>query len=129
MNRDSLLHEGICRAEQECGIDIGVELRPLNRPGSPVYSMWENATPAFVLAGGVIAVWVFAGWIWALSALASGVILMLSVVNMLVMTRVRRRTLRLALADAAGWNALWDEGVLSLRMRNRTETECSGGSE
>lgn len=126
MSRDAVLHERICQAERDGRVEIGVELRPLNQPGSPVYSQWENATPTFVLAGAVVVVWAFAGWIWAASAAASGVILMLTVVNMAVMTRVRRRAMALALSDESGWAALWRQGVLSLRLPGRRDSECSG---
>lgn len=126
MNRDAKLHERIRDAERDRAVEIGVELRPLNQPDSPVYSMWENALPAFVLAAFVILVWFFAGWVWALAAAASGVILLVTVVNMLVMTRLRRRALALALADEAGWSSLWEMGVLSLRLPGQKNSECSG---
>ena len=124
MRRDEALHERIRVAEAERRVDVGVDLRPLNRPGSPVYVMWKNAAPTFGLAAIVVVVWLAADWIWAMAALASGVILLLTVVNMMVMTRVRRRALALALNDVAGWSSLWDQGVLSLRLPAEKGSEC-----
>lgn len=124
MRRDAALHERIRVAERDRAVDIGVDLKPLNRQGSPVYVMWENATPTFGLALLVVIVWLIGGWIWAMAALASGVILLLTVVNMFVMTRVRQRALALALGDVAGWTSLWDQGVLSLRLPGQKTGEC-----
>lgn len=125
MATDQQLHARIRRAEPAREIEIGVDLRRLNRPDSPVFARWDNALPGFALVAAVLLAFVLGGWVWALAIAASGLILLATVVNLLVMTRLRTRALRMALADAEGWQRLWDLGGLTLRLPGRPESECA----
>lgn len=121
---DEELYELIWDAEREGLLEIGIDLRRLNRPGSPAFSMWDNAIPGMLFVVAVVATLVFAGWIWALAVAASGLILLLTSVNFLVMMRLRRRAWTLARANLRHWRELWRMGGLSLRLIGRPEIEA-----
>jgi len=121
---DEELYEQIWDAERQGLLEIGIDLRRLNRPGSPAFSMWDNAIPGMLFVVAVLASLVFAGWVWALAVAASGLILLLTSVNFLVMMRLRRRAWTLARASLHHWRELWRMGGLSLRLIGRPEIEA-----
>ncbi len=116
------LHLRIVAAEETRAVEIGVELRRLNKPDSPVFSRAENAAPFFVTVAAVAAGFWLGGWLWALAIGASALILVATGVHYLIMLRLRRRALAYALADAERWQRLWDLGALTLRLPRRDET-------
>ncbi len=126
MPTDTQLHDRIREAEAARRVEIGVELRRLNRPDSPVFGRWDNAVPAFVLIAAVVAAFVFGGWLVALATAASGLVLMLTTVNLAVMSLLRWRALDMALSGPEGWERLWAIGGLTLRLPRRPDTECKG---
>lgn len=121
---DEALYDLIWDAEREGLLEIGIDLRKLNRPGSPAFSMWDNAIPGMLFVVVVLATLIFAGWVWALALAASGLILLLTTVNFLVMMRLRRRAWTLARVDLRHWRELWRMGGLSLRLPAWPEIEA-----
>lgn len=126
MPTDAQLHDRILRADAARRVDVGVELRRLNRPDSPVFARWDNALPGFVALAAVLLAAILGGWLWALGIAASMLILLLTTVNFVVMTRLRRRAMAMARSGPEGWQRLWDLGGLTLRLPDRPETECAG---
>lgn len=124
------LYELIWDAEREGVIEIGIDLRSLNRPDSPVFSVWDNGIPGMAFVAAVLVTLVFAGWIWALAIAASGLILLLTSVNFLVMMRLRRRAWTMARSNLRSWREIWRQGGLSLRLTQHPDVEAhSPGSD
>ena len=116
------LHERIVAAEGAQAVEVGLDLRRLNEPDSPVFNRAENSVPFFVAMGSVFAALYFGGWVWALAVAGSALILMATGLQYLLMLRLRRRALAYALANPEGWQRLWDKGGLTLRLPQREET-------
>ncbi len=116
------LHERIAAAESARAVEVGIDLRRLNEPDSPVFNRAENTGPFFVAMAAVFAALWFGGWVWALAVGASALILMATGLQYLLMIRLRRRALAYALADPDRWQRLWDIGGLTLRLPQREET-------
>lgn len=124
-----VLFDRLVAAEASRMVEVGVELRRLNRPDSPVFSRADNATPLFASVGAALAALYFGGWVWAMAIAGSAAILMLTGVNYVVMRRLRRRALAYALAGPEGWQRLWDMGGLSLRLPGRNDTQAVSPDE
>lgn len=118
------LYELVWDAERDGLVEIGIDLRNLNRAGSPVFSVWDNGIPGIVFVTAVLVTLVFAGWIWALAMAASGLILLLTSVNFLVMMRLRRRAWTKARSNLRNWQEIWRHGGLSLRLTQRPDVEA-----
>ena len=116
------LHERIVAAEGARAVEVGLDLRRLNEPDSPVFNRGENAVPFFVSVGAVFAALYLGGWVWALAVAGTALILMATGLQYLLMLRLRRRALAYALSDPEGWQRLWDLGGLTLRMPRRDDT-------
>ncbi len=116
------LHERIVAAASAQAVEVGIDLRRLNEPDSPVFNRAENAAPFFVAMGAVFAALYFGGWIWALAVAGTALILMATGLQYLLMLRLRRRALAYALSDPEGWQRLWDKGGLTLRLPQRDDT-------
>lgn len=121
---DEELYELVWDAERDGLVEIGVDLRNLNRAGSPVFSVWDNGIPGIVFATAVLLTLVFAGWVWALAMAASGLILLLTSVNFLVMMRLRRRAWTKARSNLGNWQQIWRHGGLSLRLTQQPGVEA-----
>jgi len=116
------LHARIVAAEDARRVEVGVDLRRLNKPDSPVFSQLENAAPFFAALGAVFAAFWFGGWVWALAVGAGALILVATGIHYVVMLRLRRRSLAYAFSSAERWQRLWDMGGLTLRLPRRAET-------
>ena len=116
------LHERIVAAEGARAVEVGIDLRRLNEPGSPVFNRAENSAPFFVAMAAVFAALYFGGWVWALAVAGTALILMATGLQYLLMVRLRRRALVYALSDPEGWQRLWDLGGLTLRLPGRDDT-------
>ena len=116
------LHERIVAAEGAQAVEVGIDLRRLNEPDSPVFNRAENSAPFFVAMGSVFAALYFGGWIWALAVAGTALILMATGLQYVLMLRLRRRALAYALSDPERWQKLWDMGGLTLRMPGRDDT-------
>ncbi|WP_372616790.1 hypothetical protein [Falsiroseomonas sp.] len=95
-------------------LKLGVHIRKMNSPGSPVYRTWENVWPA-----GLILVTSFAATAWVHYYLGGAILVAgcwwwLTRVQPKVKDGVFDRTMLFALQSDAHFDALWAKGVLSL---------------
>ncbi len=116
-------------------VKLGVGIRQMNSPGSPVYRAWENVwPPALVLGGSILALklggMLLAGFgfqqggTWAgMAVLAGGCWWWLAKVMPKVKDRVFERSAAFALQSPAHFDALWSRGVLSLYAKMPDGTE------
>ena len=106
-------------------IRLGVHIRRMNTPGSPVYRTWENVwPPAAVLLASVVALkwgggpleWIgirqAGGWAGTI-VLGLGCWWWLSKIMPKVKDGVFDRTTAFALQSPAHFDALWTQGILS----------------
>ncbi len=116
-------------------IKLGVSIRRMNSPGSPVYRSWENVWPAgLVLLSSVVALkfggaaleWtgIQQGGAWAGTiVLGLGCWWWLSKVMPKVKDGVFDRTAAFALQSPAHFDALWAKSILSLYAKMPDGTE------
>ncbi|MCY3980927.1 MAG: hypothetical protein OXF26_13405 [Alphaproteobacteria bacterium] len=116
------LHERIVAAEGLRAVEVGIDLRRLNEPDSPVFNRAENTAPFFGAVGAVFAALYLGGWVWALAVAGTALILMATGLQYLLMLRLRRRALAYALSNLERWQRLWDMGGLTLRLPSRNDT-------
>jgi hypothetical protein len=95
-------------------LKLGVHIRKMNSPGSPVYRTWENVWPA-----GLILATSFAATAWVHYYLGGAILLVgcwwwLTRVQPKVKDGVFERTTHWALQSDAHFDGLWAKGVLSL---------------
>ncbi|MCS6892900.1 MAG: hypothetical protein RMK64_13245 [Rhodovarius sp.] len=104
-------------------VKLGVHIRKMNSPGSPVYRTWENVWPAgtiLVTSFGATALVHF--YLGAL-VLAVGCYWWLDRVLPRIKEGVFRRTAELVLNDVRQFDLLWSRGVLSLYAKLPDGTE------
>ncbi len=116
------LHERIVAAEGLRAVEVGIDLRRLNEPDSPVFNRVENTAPFFGAVGAVFAALYLGGWVWALAVAGTALILMATGLQYLLMLRLRRRARAYALSNPERWQRLWDMGGLTLRLPSRNDT-------
>lgn len=116
-------------------VKLGVSIRQMNSPGSPVYRSWENIwPPAVVLVGSFLALKVGGpllaemgiaqGGSWlGLAVLGAGCWWWLAKVMPKVKDGVFDRSAAFALQSPAHFDALWAKGVLSLYAKMPDGTE------
>lgn len=117
-------------------VKLGVSIRRMNSPGSPVYRSWENVwPPAAALIASVIALkwggWPFEalfgakqGGAWAGTiVLLAGCWWWIAKIMPKVKDGVFDRTAAFALKSPAAFDALWAQGVLSLYAKMPDGTE------
>jgi len=126
---DQALFERIWYAERDGRIDLGFDLKLLNRPGSPVYRMSDNVLPWVAFVCLVVVGWRLAGWIGALAAAAATVVLIATTVNFAVMGRLRARARAHALSGRIGFAELWRLGALSLRLKGDPASEMQSPAQ
>ncbi|BDG70887.1 hypothetical protein [Roseomonas fluvialis] len=121
-------------------VKLGVHIRKMNSPGSPVYQSWENVWPAgLILAvsfaalkwGGapLVALGVEQGGAWAGTiVLGVGCWWWMYRVMPRVKDGVFDRTAAFALQSPGHFDALWAKGVLSLyaKLPDGTERAATG---
>jgi hypothetical protein len=95
-------------------VKLGVHVRRMNSPGSPVYRYGENVWPAAAILVGSFAVTALVHFYLGAAVLAVGVWWWLTRVQPRVREGVFDRTAALALGSPAAFDALWAKGVLSL---------------
>nr|WP_232478894.1 hypothetical protein [Roseomonas rosulenta] len=121
-------------------VKLGVHLRRMNSPGSPVYRTWENVWPAgLILAASFVALkWggapldalgIRQGGTWAgMGVLGLGCWWWIARVMPKVKDGVFDRTAAYALQSPAHFDALWGQGVLSLYAKMPDGTERAATS-
>ena len=102
---------------------LGVNIRQMNSPGSPVYRAMPNiAVPiAALLASALATVWIHT-WV-GFAVLLAGAGYWLLRIQPRIKDEVFDRTAALALSGDAAFDALWARGVLSLYARLPDGTE------
>jgi hypothetical protein len=93
---------------------LGVHIRKMNSPGSPVYQYTENVWPAAVVLFGSFAATALLHWYAGAALLAAGCWWWLAKVQPKIRDGVFDRTSGFALQSEAHFDALWAKGVLSL---------------
>lgn len=126
MADDQDLYERVWYAERDGKIDLGVDLKALNKPESPVFSRSDHLLPWLALICVTIVGWQLGGWVAGLAAAASMVILIATTINLAVMDRLRKRALKYALSGRAAFDELWGMGGLSLRVKDEPQSEVCG---
>lgn len=116
-------------------VKLGVHIRRMNAPGSPVYRMWENVwPPALVLGTSVVALRWGGGLLSALGVDKGGSWLGLLVLGIgcwwwlaKIMPKVKdgvfERSAAFALQSPRHFDALWAQGILSLYAKMPDGTE------
>jgi hypothetical protein len=96
------------------GMRLGIAVRPMNSPGSPVYRMPENVwPPAVVLAASLLSTWAVHYYL-GFAVLAAGCWWWLTKIQPRISNEVYERTSALVLNDITAFDGLWRKGVLSL---------------
>jgi hypothetical protein len=95
-------------------VKLGVHIRKMNSPGSPVYHAGENVWPAAIVLVGSFAATALVHFYLGAAVLAVGCWWWLGKVQPRVRDGVYDRTAAWALADERNFDALWAKGVLSL---------------
>ena len=106
-------------------VKLGVHLRKMNSPGSPVYRSWENIWPAGLILIGSFAGTVLVHFYLGAAILGLGCWWWLAKVMPRIKDGVFERTAALALANEAQFDALWAKGVLSLYAKLDDGTELA----
>ena len=120
------LFERIWYAERDGRIELGIDLKRLNRPDSPVFSRRDMLLPWVALVCIVVVGWRMGGWLGAGTAAAAMLILMATTINFAVMRRLRQRAHAYALSGLAGFDDLWGYGALSVRLKDDAASEIEG---
>jgi hypothetical protein len=95
-------------------VRLGVHIRRMNSPGSPVYNGAENILPAaLVLVGSFLASLVI-HWYVGAAVLALGCWWWIGSVQPKVRDAVYERSALYALSDVQRFDALWGKGMLTL---------------
>lgn len=120
------LFERVWYGERDGRIDLGVDLKRLNKPNSPVFSHVDHLLPWAALICLAIAGWRLGGWVGAFAAAASMLVLILTTINWAVMDRLRKRTVAHAMSGRSGFDELWALGGLSIRIKGEATSEVKG---
>ena len=96
------------------GMRLGIAIRPMNSPGSPVYHAAENVwPPALVLGASLLGTWAVHYYL-GFALLAVGCWWWLAKYQPRISNDVYERTSALVLHDQSAFDSLWKKGVLSL---------------
>jgi hypothetical protein len=95
-------------------VKLGVHIRKMNSPGSPVYQGMENILPAAAILVGSFAATALLHFYVGAAVLAVGCWWWLAKVLPKIKTDVFERTAALVLKDEMQMDLLWAKGVLSL---------------
>lgn len=95
-------------------VRLGVHIRRMNSPGSPVYNTTENILPAALVLGGSFLASALVHWYLGAAVLALGCWWWIGKVQPKIRDGVYERAALYALSDMSRFDALWGKGVLSL---------------
>lgn len=123
---DQALYDRIWLAQRDGKVEIGTDLRALNKPGSPAYKRSENLLPWVAFGALTLVGYQMAGWIGAVAVATGMAVLMMTTFSFLVLSRVRNRAKDYALSGRMGFEQLWDGGGLTLRMTGDAASEITG---
>lgn len=104
-------------------VQLGVHIRKMNTPGSPVYRQGENVWPlSLLLVASLLGIWLVHFYVGAL-ILAVGTIYWVMKIQPRVKAGVFERSAALALENEANFDALWAKDVLTLYAKLPDGTE------
>ncbi|WP_159350174.1 hypothetical protein [Roseomonas harenae] len=104
-------------------VKLGINIRQMNAPGSPVYRTWENITvPVILLGASMLATLYIHTWV-GLAVLVVGAAWWILKVLPKVRDEVFDRSAAFALSSEATFDAMWAKGVLSLYAKMPDGTE------
>lgn len=104
-------------------VQLGVHIRKMNSPGSPVYRQGENVWPlSLLLVASLLGIWLVHFYVGAL-ILAAGTIYWVMKIQPRVKQGVFERSAALALANEANFDALWAKDALTLYAKLPDGTE------
>lgn len=95
-------------------VKLGVHIRKMNSPGSPVYFYGENIWPAATILTASFAGTALVHWYLGAAILAVGCYWWIFKVQPRIRDGVFERTTALAILSEENFDALWAKGVLSL---------------
>lgn len=95
-------------------VKLGVNIRKMNSPGSPVYRMAENVWPAALILGGSFAGTALIHFYVGAAILAVGCWWWLARVHPRIKDGVFERTAAMALASERQMDIMWGTGALTL---------------
>lgn len=94
-------------------VKLGVHIRKMNSPGSPVYRQGENIWPAAAILVGSFGATALVHFYLGAAVLAVGAWWWLTKVHPRIVDGVFERTVAYILASERNFEALWAKGVLS----------------
>ncbi|MBC9179840.1 hypothetical protein [Pseudoroseomonas ludipueritiae] len=104
-------------------VQLGVHIRKMNTPGSPVYRQGENVWPlSLLLVASLLGIWLVHFYVGAL-ILAAGTIYWVMKIQPRVKQGVFERSAALALENEANFDALWAKDALTLYAKLPDGTE------
>lgn len=104
-------------------VKLGVHIRRMNSPGTPVYRYGENIIPAALILGGSFSATAAVHWYLGAVVLAVGCWWWLTKHMPRVKDAVFDRTSALVLSSEAAFDLWWSKGVLSLYAKLPDGTE------
>jgi hypothetical protein len=122
------LYERIWYGVQGQRVQLGFDLKLLNKPGSPVFSARDALLPWMALLLLAIGGWRVGGWIGSAAAVLAMLVLMATTINYAVMKRLRERSEKYALSGHLSFEELWQVGAISLRIAGNDSEEFKGPS-
>jgi hypothetical protein len=104
-------------------VQLGVHIRKMNTPGSPVYRQGENIWPlSLLLVASLLGIWLVHFYVGAL-ILAAGTIFWTMKIQPRVKAGVFERSAALALENETNFDALWAKDALTLYAKLPDGTE------
>ena len=104
-------------------VQIGVHIRKMNSPGSPVYHQMENVLPlSALLAASLLSIWLIHFYVGA-AILLLGTIYWMMKIQPRIKEGVFQRTAALALESERNFDALWAKDALTLYAKLPDGTE------
>ncbi len=117
-------HELIYRSYLLGRIHFGTKLAVLNRPGSPVYSAYENWVPIALVLFMSLYTGVTSSWQAGLSLFAALAFFGFLFLPRYVLKKLRMRVLDKAFGSEGGWIELWKGAGISMRLAMDASIEC-----
>jgi hypothetical protein len=117
-------HELIYRSYLLGRIHFGTKLAVLNRPGSPVYSAYENWVPIALVLFLSLYTGVTSSWQAGLSLFAALAFFGFLFLPRYVLKKLRMRVLDKSFGSEGGWIELWKGGGISMRLAMDPSIEC-----
>lgn len=121
---DESPHTLIYRAYLLGWIHFGTKIAVLNRPGSTVYNAYENWGPLGLIGFLALYTGATASWQLGVSTFFGLGLLGFLILPKWVLRKLRVRVLDKALGTEGGWEEMWREGGISMRLAMDPSVEC-----